>query len=79
MNHNLPKYSQKKNNENVSVGLFTYPMLMASDILMYDADVVPVGIDQKQHVELARDIATRFNNKYGDIFKKGNNGKISSI
>lgn len=59
--------SQKK--ENVSVGLFTYPILMAADILLYDADYVPVGIDQKQHVELTRDIAIRFNNKYGEIFK----------
>ena len=59
--------SQKK--ENVSVGLFTYPVLMAADILLYDADYVPVGIDQKQHVELTRDIAIRFNNKYGDTFK----------
>ena len=59
--------SQKK--ENVSVGLFTYPVLMAADILLYDADYVPVGLDQKQHVELTRDIAIRFNNKYGDTFK----------
>ncbi len=55
--------------ENVSVGLFTYPILMASDILLYDADYVPTGIDQKQHVELCRDLATRFNNKYGYTFK----------
>ena len=55
--------------ENVSVGLFTYPILMAADILLYDADYVPVGIDQKQHVELTRDIAIRFNNKYGETFK----------
>ncbi len=54
--------------ENVSVGLFTYPILMASDILLYDADYVPVGIDQKQHVELARNLAIRFNNKYGNTF-----------
>lgn len=54
--------------KNVSVGLFTYPILMAADILLYDADYVPVGIDQKQHVELARDIAIRFNNKYGETF-----------
>ena len=60
---------KKKENENDSVGLFTYPMLMAADILIYDADVVPVGIDQKQHVELARNIAERFNNRYGDTFK----------
>ena len=55
--------------KNIPVGLFTYPILMASDILLYDADYVPVGIDQKQHVELCRDIAERFNNKYGETFK----------
>ena len=54
--------------ERVSTGLFTYPLLMAADILLYQADGVPVGEDQKQHVELARDIAQRFNNLYGDIF-----------
>ena len=54
--------------ENISVGLFTYPTLMASDILLYDADFVPTGIDQKQHVELARNLAIRFNNKYGETF-----------
>ena len=55
-------------NANFSCGLFTYPVLMASDILIYDADFVPVGIDQKQHVEIARDIALRFNKKFGDTF-----------
>ncbi|MBP3920891.1 MAG: tryptophan--tRNA ligase [Bacilli bacterium] len=60
---------KSKNKENVSVGLFTYPILMAADILLYSADVVPTGIDQKQHVELARNLATRFNNKYGETFK----------
>ena len=66
----MTQFKEKsRNNENVSVGLFTYPMLMASDILMYDADIVPVGVDQKQHVELARNIAERFNNKYGETFK----------
>ena len=60
---------KSKNKENFTAGLFTYPVLMASDILIYDTDYVPVGIDQKQHVELARDIAIRFNNKYGDTFK----------
>lgn len=59
---------KSKNKENFTAGLFTYPVLMASDILIYDTDYVPVGIDQKQHVELARDIAIRFNNKYGDTF-----------
>lgn len=54
--------------DKVSVGLFTYPMLMAADILLYDADGVPVGEDQKQHVELARDLAQRFNRDYGETF-----------
>lgn len=66
----MTQFKEKsKNKENVSVGLFTYPILMASDILLYDADVVPTGIDQKQHVELARNLAERFNKKYGDTFK----------
>lgn len=55
--------------ESVSAGLFTYPVLMAADILLYDTDVVPVGEDQKQHVELCRDLAERFNNRYGETFK----------
>ncbi|QQG52370.1 MAG: tryptophan--tRNA ligase [Candidatus Falkowbacteria bacterium] len=57
-----------KNQESVSVGLYDYPVLMAADILLYDTELVPVGEDQKQHVELARDIAKRFNNDYGNIF-----------
>lgn len=56
-------------NTNFSAGLLTYPVLMAADILIYDADIVPVGKDQKQHLELARDIAIRFNKKYGETFK----------
>ncbi|MBQ9314820.1 MAG: tryptophan--tRNA ligase [Clostridia bacterium] len=60
---------KSKKNANFSAGLFTYPVLMASDILAYDVDYVPVGIDQKQHVEIARDIAIRFNKKYGETFK----------
>ena len=60
---------KSKGKDNFSVGLLTYPILMAADILYCDADYVPVGIDQKQHVELARNIAERFNNKYGDTFK----------
>lgn len=65
----MTQYKDKSSkNENVSVGLFTYPILMAADILLYDADFVPTGIDQKQHVELARNIANRFNNKYGKTF-----------
>ena len=54
--------------ENINAGLFTYPSLMAADILLYQTDLVPVGEDQKQHIELTRDIATRFNNLYGNIF-----------
>lgn len=54
--------------DNVNVGLFTYPILMAADILLYNASYVPVGEDQKQHLEIARDIATRFNGIYGDVF-----------
>lgn len=66
----MTQYKDKSGKgENVTVGLFTYPILMAADILLYDADYVPVGIDQKQHVELARDIALRFNKTYGDTFK----------
>jgi tryptophanyl-tRNA synthetase len=54
--------------ESASVGLFDYPVLMAADILLYDTDEVPVGDDQRQHVELTRDIATRFNHQFGDVF-----------
>ena len=52
----------------MSAGLFTYPVLMAADILLYDTDVVPVGDDQRQHVELTRDIAERFNQRFGETF-----------
>lgn len=54
--------------DNINVGLYAYPVLMAADILLYQADVVPVGIDQMQHLEITRDIAERFNNIYGDVF-----------
>ena len=57
-----------KHADNINAGLFTYPVLMAADILLYQADVVPVGIDQMQHLELTRDIAKRFNAIYGDVF-----------
>lgn len=61
--------SSKMNEKKIGLGLFTYPVLMAADILLYDAKKVPVGDDQKQHVELARDLAIRFNHRYGkDIF-----------
>ena len=66
----MTQYKDKSTKfKNIPVGLFTYPILMAADILLYDADYVPTGIDQKQHVELCRDIAERFNNKYGETFK----------
>ncbi len=58
-----------KNAENINAGLFTYPVLMAADILLYQPDIVPVGDDQKQHVELCRDVANRFNGIYGDVLK----------
>jgi tryptophanyl-tRNA synthetase len=54
--------------EFVSAGLFTYPVLMAGDILLYQTDLVPVGVDQRQHVELARDVAVRYNQRYGEVF-----------
>ena len=62
------KDKSSKNADNINAGLFTYPTLMAADILLYQADLVPVGGDQKQHVELTRDIANRFNGVYGDVF-----------
>lgn len=66
----MTQYKDKaqKSELNMNSGLFTYPVLMAADILLYRANRVPVGDDQKQHLELARDIATRFNNLYGDVF-----------
>ena len=63
------KDKSAKNADNINAGLFTYPCLMAADILLYQPDYVPVGEDQKQHVELTRDIAHRFNTLYGDVFK----------
>lgn len=62
------KDKSEKHPENVNVGLFTYPILMAADILLYQADYVPIGADQKQHLEIARDIAERFNTVYGSTF-----------
>ena len=63
------KDKSSKHTENVNGGLFTYPALMAADILLYQPDLVPVGHDQKQHCELTRDVAKRFNGIYGDVFK----------
>jgi tryptophanyl-tRNA synthetase len=57
-----------KSTDNINLGLFAYPVLMAADILLYQTKAVPVGADQKQHLELTRDLATRMNNRYGDIF-----------
>ncbi len=63
------KEKSLKHADNINAGLFTYPVLMAADILLYQADLVPVGEDQRQHIEITRDIAERFNNIYGDVFK----------
>ena len=62
------KDKSKNHNSNINIGLFSYPVLMASDILLYQTDLVPVGSDQKQHLELARDLAKRFNRQYSDTF-----------
>ncbi len=62
------KDKSAKHADNINAGLFTYPSLMAADILLYQTDIVPVGIDQKQHLELARDVANRFNTVHGDTF-----------
>ena len=64
------KDKSAKHADNINAGLFTYPVLMAADILLYQPDLVPVGADQKQHIEIARDIAIRFNNTYSDTFKR---------
>ena len=63
------KDKSAKHADNINAGLFTYPVLMAADILLYQTDVVPVGADQKQHLELCRDIAERFNGVYGEVFR----------
>ena len=66
--------------DNINAGLFTYPVLMAADILLYQTDLVPVGEDQRQHLEITRDIAMRFNGIYGDVFKmpEGYIGKVGA-
>jgi tryptophanyl-tRNA synthetase len=63
------KDKSQKHADNINMGLMDYPVLMAADILLYQADLVPVGVDQKQHVEITRDIANRFNNLYGETFR----------
>lgn len=79
------KDKSSKSEENLNAALFTYPVLMAADILLYQTDYVPVGEDQRQHLELARDLAIRFNSKYSDTFKVPDNliqketGKIYSL
>lgn len=62
------KDKSAKNSDNINAGLFTYPSLMVADILLYQSELVPVGVDQKQHLELTRDVAARFNQIYGDTF-----------
>jgi tryptophanyl-tRNA synthetase len=62
------KDKSAKHTDNINAGLYTYPVLMAADILLFQSDIVPVGIDQKQHIEITRDIAERFNSIYGDVF-----------
>ena len=78
----MTQYKDKaaKHADNINAGLFTYPVLMAADILLYQADLVPIGADQKQHLELTRDIAQRFNGVYGDVFTvpEGYFGKVGS-
>ena len=66
----MTQYKDKRLKQNAGIkgNLLTYPALMAADILLYDADIVPVGEDQKQHLELTRDLAIRFNNQHGDTF-----------
>lgn len=63
------KAKSEKHPDDINAGLFTYPVLMAGDILLYQTDLVPIGADQKQHLELARNVAQRFNQKYGELFK----------
>ena len=63
------KEKAQRHPDNLNAGLYTYPVLMAADILLYQTDMVPVGVDQKQHLEIARDIAMRFNKIYGEVFK----------
>ncbi len=66
----MTQFKEKSDrHEFVSAGLFTYPVLMAGDILLYQTDLVPIGDDQRQHLELARDIAERFNHRYGETFR----------
>lgn len=74
------KDKAQKHADNINAGLFTYPTLMAADILLYQTDLVPIGADQKQHLELTRDIAQRFNGVYGDVFTvpEGYFGKVGS-
>ena len=77
----MPQFREKSAaQESFSVGLMTYPVLQAADILLYDADLVPVGEDQRQHIELARDIAQRFNQRFGETFvvPEGTYGEIGA-
>jgi tryptophanyl-tRNA synthetase len=77
----MPQFREKSaKQESFSVGLMTYPVLQAADILLYDADVVPVGEDQRQHLELARDLAQRFNQRFGETFvvPEGTYGEVGA-
>ena len=65
----IAENKQQNQTEKIKSGLLTYPALMSADILLYNADIVPVGLDQKQHLELTRNIAQRFNNRFGKTFK----------
>jgi tryptophanyl-tRNA synthetase len=79
------KDKSQRHKDNINAGLFTYPSLMAADILLYDSDLVPTGADQKQHVEITRNIAERFNNIYGTVFNipepyiTGNGARVMSL
>jgi tryptophanyl-tRNA synthetase len=81
----MTQFKEKSEKHEANVGLFDYPVLMAADILLYQTDEVPVGEDQKQHIELTRDLAERFNKKFGDTFKlpipiiQGNSARIMSL
>ncbi len=77
----MPQFREKSaKSENFCVGLLTYPVLQAADILLYHADVVPVGEDQRQHLELARDLAQRFNQRFGETFvvPEGTYGEVGA-
>ncbi|XP_062612663.1 tryptophan--tRNA ligase, mitochondrial-like [Saccostrea cucullata] len=80
----LPQWKEKSNTKNPSVGLFTYPVLQAADVLLYKSTLVPIGEDQRQHLDLCEDLAISFNNKFGKVFRVpkmllGDSAKIKSL